>query len=236
MADAERVDKTIERNLPPLLDSFEQVTHRGFAVAFFILQLDLLIARLEGKNVRWLLDPFSLEEQLDLLLAQPLDIKGATRAEQFQMLDLLERTGELAGTAGPRALLAGRGFLAHDVGVEITRAFLWKMIRLGVLRTLIYDHIDNLWNNIAGALNDDGIADANIAAFPKRLPVSANAFDVVLVVQRNVLDDHATNANWLELTDWRERTGTANLQLDVLEHGHRSFSREFMRDRPARRA
>ena len=34
------------------------------------------------------------------------------------MLDLLEWTGKLAGAAGAGALLAGRGFFAHHVGVQ----------------------------------------------------------------------------------------------------------------------
>jgi hypothetical protein len=76
MADAEGVDEAIERNLAPLFDCFKQVSYRGFAVAFFVLQLDLLVARLERKNVGRFLDPFLPEEQLDLLFTQTFDIEG----------------------------------------------------------------------------------------------------------------------------------------------------------------
>ena len=107
-------------------DRREQIAHRGFAEAFLLFQFDLLVVRRQREDVGRLLDPFLLEEQFDLLLAQALDVEGAARDEQLQVLDLLIRAGELAGAAGARALLAGGGFLAHHVGVQIARAFFGK--------------------------------------------------------------------------------------------------------------
>ena len=67
----------------------------------------LLVALLQREDVGRLLDqPFS-KKQLDLFLAQPLDIEGAARHEMPQVLGPLERAGELAGAAGDDALLAG---------------------------------------------------------------------------------------------------------------------------------
>ena len=88
------------------------------------------IARFEREDVARLLDPALLEEQLDLLLAQPLDVEGAARDEMLQVLDLLIRAGELAGAACDHPLTAGRGGLAHHRGVQRTRAMTGKLVRL----------------------------------------------------------------------------------------------------------
>ena len=72
------------------------------------------------------------------------------------MLDLLERTGELASAAGTRAFFAGRGLLTHDIGVQRTRAFFRKMEFLCVLRPLVDHDVDHLRNHVAGALDQIG--------------------------------------------------------------------------------
>ena len=152
------------------------------------------------------------------------------------MLDLLVRTGELAGAAGAGALLAGRGFLAHHVGVQRARTFLRKMKYLRVPRPLVEHDVDHLRDHVAGALDDDGIADPDIAALAQLLAVAADALDVVLIVQRDVLHDDAADADRLKLADRREGAGAPDLDLDIPEHGHGALGRELVRDRPARRA
>src|ERR1019366_8247710 len=131
MANAERKNETLERYVAALFDRREQIAHRSRAKAFLVFKLDLLIARRQRKDIGRLLDPFVLEEQFDLFLAQAFDVEGAARDEQLEMLDLLIRAGELAAAVGARTLLAGRGFLAHHVGVQMARAFLREMVRLG---------------------------------------------------------------------------------------------------------
>ncbi len=84
MADAERIDEALERNLAPLADRAEQVAHRGFAVALDLLQLELRVARLQREDVGRLLDPAFLEEIIDLLLRQALDVERAARDESFR--------------------------------------------------------------------------------------------------------------------------------------------------------
>ena len=59
----------------------------------------------------------SLVEQLDLLLAQALDVEGAARDEMLEMLDGLVRADRDRRCSGATRLLAGRGHLAHHVGV-----------------------------------------------------------------------------------------------------------------------
>src|SRR5207248_6686632 len=236
MAHAEREDEALERNFTPPPDRLEQVAHRGLAVAFDFLELDLVVARFQREDIGGLLHPFLLEEEFDLLFAEAVDVEGATRGEQLQVLDLLVGTGELAGAAGARPLFPGRGLLAHHIGVQRARALLRELKRLRILRPLVEDDIDHLRNYVAGALHDDGVADPDVATVAQLLAVAADALDVVLVVQRHVLHDDAADTGRLELADRRKRAGAPDLDLDVAEHGHGALGREFMRDRPARRA
>src|SRR6185437_15994422 len=144
MADSESINKPIKRNLASLFDCVEQISDRRFAIAFLFLKLDLPVALGKRENVGGLLDPLFLKEKLDLLFTKSIDIEGAARAEQLEMLDLLVGTREFARAAGTGALLSGRRLLAYDVGVQIARAFFRKMIRLGVLRTFVHHDIDDL--------------------------------------------------------------------------------------------
>src|SRR6185312_10062759 len=236
LAHAEREDEALERDPAPSLDGGEQIAHRGFAITLVALELDAAVARRQREDVGRLLHPGLLEEELDLLLAEPVDVEGAARGEQFQVLDLLERTGELAGAARAGALLAGCGLLAHHVGMQRTRALLRKMEDLRILRPLVDDDVNHLRNDVAGALDDDGIANPDVAPLAELLAVAADPPDVVFVVQRHVLHDDAADPDRLELADRRERAGAPDLDLDVLQHGHGALGRKFVRDRPARRA
>src|SRR5437899_1345326 len=152
------------------------------------------------------------------------------------MLDLLVRAGELAGAAGASALLAGCGLLAHHLAVKRTRTSLRKLIGPRIPRPLVEHHVHHLRNHVAGALDDDGVADPDIAALAQLLAMAADAPDVILIVQRDVLHDDAADADRLELADRCERAGTSDLDLDILEHGHGALGRKLVGDRPARRA
>src|SRR5581483_2719069 len=234
MPDAERVDEAVERDLTAIADRCEQIAHRGLAEAFFVLELDLLVARFQGENLRGLLHPALLEEELDLLLAEPVDVEGAARDEELQVLDLLERAGEFAGAAGTSAFLAGRRSFAHDVGVQVARAFLRELIGLGRLRALVDDDIHHLRDDVARALDDDRVADTDIAALADLLAVAANTFDVILVVQGRVLHDHPAHSHGLELRRRRERSRAPDSDRDAFHDCGGTLSREFVRDRPAR--
>ena len=107
---------------------------------------------------------------------------------------------------------------------------------MALLRPLVDDNVDHLRNDVAGTLDDDGVADPDVAALAQLLAVAADSLDVILIVQRHVLHDDAADPDRLELADRRERAGAADLDLDVLQHGHGALGRKFVRDRPARRA
>src|SRR6202790_1797828 len=236
LPDPERKDKTLERNLAPPPDRLEQVAHRGLAVAFDLLQLEFYVARFQREDVGRLLHPAVFEKEFDLLFAETIDVEGAARGEQFQVLDLLVGAGEFAAAAGARALLPGRGLLAHHPAAQRTRTFLRELIGPGVLGALVEHHIHHLRDDIAGALDDDGIADPYIAALAQLLAVAADAPDVILVMQRDVLHDDAADADRLELADRGEGAGASDLDLDIPQHGHGALGRELVRDRPARGA
>src|SRR3954470_4154061 len=99
MAHAERVDKALQRDLPTALDRAEQIAHRGRAVTLDVLEFEFCVALFQRENVGRLLHETFVEEVLELLLAKAVDVEGAPRHEQFQMLDLLVGAGELAGAA-----------------------------------------------------------------------------------------------------------------------------------------
>src|SRR6185369_1432967 len=118
------------------------------------------------------------------------------------MLDLLVGTGELAGAAGARALLASSGLLAHHLGMQRARASRRKVILLLPTRLIRY-YVNNLRNHVAGALDDHGVADPDIAALAQLLAMAADSPDVILIVQRDVLHDDAADADRFELADRR---------------------------------
>ncbi len=232
VADAERIDQPVERNLAPRVDGVEQVAHRDFAIAFAVGELlrGARVARLEREDVGRLHDQPVIEERLHLLLAEPLDVEGGARHEVAQPLDLLRRADQPAGAAAHRLPL-----LAHRMAAA-GRALGGELIGLRRLRPLVEHDIDDLRDHVAGALHDHGVADADVAAAADRLAVVADALDVVLVVQRGVLHHHAADRHRLELGDRRQRAGAPDLDLDVAQHGGRLLGREFVRDRPARAA
>src|ERR1700730_11745995 len=233
MADAERVDETVEHDLTMVADCGEQIAHRDFAEAFLVFEFDFLVAIFECENIGRLLHPFLFEKQLDLLFAEAIDVEGAARGKELQMFDFLKWTRKLAAATGARTFLAGRGRLAHDIGMQWAWAFCREAIFLLSTR-LVYDYVHNLRNDVAGALNNDGVADADVAALAQLLAVPADALDVILVVQCRVLHDHTADRDRLELRGRRERAGTADCDQNSLDARDRLLRWKLVRDRPAR--
>src|SRR4029453_8811160 len=151
------------------------------------------------------------------------------------MLNLLIRAGPVAGAASAGTLLGGRGFLTRHFRFKRARAPNRKLVLLFSAR-LVGDDIDNLPDHGPCPLHHDRIADAEIAAAAQLLAPTTDALDVILVVQRDVLHDHAADADRLQLAHRRERAGAANLNLNSFENGDRALCRKLMRDAPARHA
>src|SRR5215510_5054973 len=115
------------------------------------------------------------------------------------MFDLLVGTGELAAAARAGAFVAGCGCLANYVGSQRTWAFSWKVVWSNILWTFTKHNIYNLRDDIAGTLDNNSVPDADVTAFAQRLSLAADALNVVLVVQRNILHDHTTDTDRLKL-------------------------------------
>src|SRR5262249_44596923 len=127
VADAERIDEALQPDLAPRLDRTKQVADRGLTKALVFFQFDGSVFCLQREDLRRLPHPALFVEKFDLLLAQAVDVEGAARHEMLQMLDPLERTGEVAGATRHRAGLAGSGRIAHDVRVQIAWTGLGEM-------------------------------------------------------------------------------------------------------------
>ncbi len=99
------------------------------------------------------------------------------------------------------------------------------MVGLRVRRPALGHDPDDLRDDVAGALDDDGVADADILAR-----------DLVLVVQGGALHDDAADGDRLERRDRGQRALPADRDQDVAQHRLRLLGRKFVRERPARRA
>ena len=159
----------------------------------------------EREDVGRLLDPALLEEQLDLLLAQPLDVEGAARDEMPQVLDLLN--GQANSPVQRRARPPRRPAIASRTTsvLQRTRAFLREMIGLGVLRPLLEHDVEHLRDDVAGALDR---SPCRRCARPSR-SISSSLCSVAFCTTTPPTRDR------LELGDRRERAGAADLDLDV---------------------
>ena len=199
-------------------------------------RLDRLAVLLEPEDVdRHLEQPLG-EEQLDLLVAEPLDVQRAARHEMLELLDRLRRADQLAGAAPPRIRLAGLLVdLAHRRRAA-DRADLGKHVGLRILRPLLEDHLDDLRDHVARPLDHDRVADHDLGAVADRRAEAVEALDVVLVVERDVDHRHAAHRHRIEPPDRRQRAGAADLDVDLPQHRRRLLGRELVRDRPARLA
>ncbi len=244
MADAERVDEAVERYRAPLVDRVEQLPDADPAepVDVFELQqfrcfLTLLQREYVGRCADLQSRIFRLEEEVDLLCAQPFDVIGTARDEMLQVFGCLRTADEAAGAAGDRIELAGLLVLLAHRMTAADRAFLRKLIGLGIRRPLFHDHVENLRDDVAGTLHDDRVADADVViVFADPLAGIADALDIILVMQRRVGNDHAADGDRGQSRHRCQRAGAADLDVDILDRRERLLGGEFVGRRPARRA
>jgi len=153
-----------------------------------------------------------------VFFAEPFDVEAVARDEMPEPLDGLCRTDQPTGAA-PRHLAR----LAHREAAA-DRTVVGKQVRLRILRPAVEHDRDDLGDHVAGALDHDGVADADILAR-----------DLVLVVQGGTLHDHTPDGDRLEHRHRGQRALAANLDPDVVQHGLRLLCGKFLGDRPARR-
>src|SRR5687767_13220278 len=106
--------------------------------------------------------------------------------------DRLRRTDQATGAA-PHCFAV----LAHRMATA-SRASVRKDIRFRVRWPLLRQDVEDLRNDVAGALDHHRVADPDVAPFADRLAAVADALDVILVVKRRIDDDDTTNRDRLQ--------------------------------------
>ena len=143
-----------------------------------------------------------------------------------QVLEPLERTGELAGAAAHHRLGARRRGLPAPAAVCSGHGqWVGKAKGSASVGPLVQHHADDLRDHVAGALQDHGVADPDVLAG-----------DLVGVVQGGVAHHHAADGHRLQPRHRGHRAGAADLDVDGLQDGARLLGRELAGDGPARRA
>ena len=226
MADAERKEEAVERRVPPRFDRGEKIAHRSLAETFPFAQVGCGFARRAcsvkmSAGVR--ISP-SLKNSSISLSPRPSMSKALREQKCFSPSTACAGQIELpvqrrTTSASPFSSISRKRRRAAD------RADLRKHIGLGAARPLVEHDLQNLRDDVAGALDAHGVADADVLAR-----------DLVLVVQRRIGDDDAADRHRIELRDRRQRAGAADVDFDAAQDGRRLFGRELVRDRPARRA
>ena len=224
-------------NGAPRFDGSKQVLDAQRAPPFPVLQplKATRIARFQREDILRALDGAVRIQFFDALFAEPFDIEGVARDEMLEALARLCRTDQAASAATHRIFLAGaRIHLAHSVA-SASRTNGRKDIGHRIGRSLFQHHVEHFGNHVAGALNDDRVADADVDAVANFLAVAADAADVILVVQSRVRDDDAADRDGPQSRQRIERTGPADIDLDGVEDCRRLLRGKFVRQRPARR-
>src|SRR5690606_2157773 len=157
------------------IDGTEEVLDRLLAEPLALGEgiIALRIAAREREDVGGCADQSLVMEKLDPLATESFDIEGKARDEVLQALLRLGRTDEAARAAADGlGLTAFLALVAHGM-TAADRTGLRKLEGLGVDWPSVEHHAHDLRDDVAGPLNNHGIADANVLA-----P------DFVLVVQR----------------------------------------------------
>jgi hypothetical protein len=142
----------------------------------------------------------ALIEQLHVLVAHALDIEGIARHEMAQPFLHLRGADQPAGTAAT-ASPSSRTALLPQIGQTSGKTY-----SRDVGRPLLQHDADHLGDHVAGALDDDRVADADILAA-----------DLVFVVQGRVRHDDAADRDRRQPRDRRQRAGAADLDVDRLQ-------------------
>src|SRR5690606_22110608 len=207
----------IEADDAPRVDPGDQVADAGLAIAVLGAQQgQLLLVAGEAEDVRRLLDPAARVDGDQLPFAEALDVEGAAADEMLEALDDLGVADQAAGAAALHLVPLAHGFGAAD-GADGG-----EDVRDGAVGTQGFDHADDLGDDVAGALQDDGVADAHVLAG-----------DLVLVVQGGVADHDAADGDGMQARDGGQGAGAADLDVDAVQNGRRLLRREFVGDGPA---
>ncbi len=174
MADAEAEQEARAVGPPLGLDRREEVVDRLLLPSFAAEQLGAVIAKAEDVGGR--VQPAEFDELGNALFAEALDVERAATDEMPQALEALGGADQAARAADvDLAFLGDRFGIAHRAA---RREF------VGWARLVARQILDHLRDHVAGALDSDAVADAQ-----------AQARDLVAVVEGDVGDDHAADAD-----------------------------------------
>src|SRR5579862_2173357 len=120
-----------------------------------------------------------------------------------------------------RAVVADRALVAHDRRAADRARHRHLVLPLGT-RAPLDERPDDLRDDVAGLLEDDGVADPDVLA-----P------DLVEVVERRPGDGRAGDLHRAEMRDGGQRPGPSDVRNDVLEMRLDLLRRELVGDRPA---
>ena len=162
--------------------------------------------------------PAELHEQRDLLLAEPVDVHRARRSgQQLERRPGQARFGQIVKTESSGLTVGVSQTGQRSGGVRLRRA----VGALGHVRR----RRDHLRDHVAGAQHDHLLADAQVLAR-----------EVLLVVQRRLLDGDAADVDRLEHRVGVQVSELAGVPADVEQRRDGGRRRELPGDRPARLA
>ena len=211
VADAQGVEEAAQRRVLAALQRPEEVLR---ALLSHPLQRGQRL-EVEGVEVGGALHPAGVDQLLGQLLPQPLDVHPPPAGEVPQVGLELRRAGDVgAAEDGPvlvhhRRRAADRAVLGEDVGD----------LGPGPLRV---HHLHDLGDDVAGAANEDLVADPDV------LPL-----ELQRVVQRGPGDGDPAHLHRGEEGHRGERAGAADVDLDGLHPRPRLLGGELVGDGPA---
>src|SRR5215213_2988395 len=164
--DTECKDEPLQRTLLAHLDRSTQVVDTGFSQALQLCDR-FPVQRIDVAEV---LDHSQINESVCKLFTEALDIHPAAR---YEVMDVAL---ELRWTSGVRAKSDCFAFSAVSRRAA-DRAKLWHNEFQLVSSSPLGDDLDDLRDDIAGALNDNAIADANVFAPDLVLVVESRSTD-----------------------------------------------------------
>jgi hypothetical protein len=127
---------------------------------------------------------------------------------------------EARGTVGVDAA-ARRCTLGADNVAVTDRALRWHPERMAVFA--LFEYADYFGDHVAGAFDENDVADLN-----------AQAFDLIFVVQSGSRDSNTTDADRLQDSGRRDSTGASHVHLNAIDASLLLTRGEFESDGPAR--
>ena len=193
VSNAESGEKTSKSRILAALQTVEQILRRFLGHPIQTRQLVLCQAVQIGE----VLDPFPFDQLVDELLTQSFDVHGIARTEKLQAFLKLRGTGNADAAVRRLAFFADKQPSRKPDTLRHAKMFF-------LAGALFLDHFDDIRDDVAGALDDHRVADANVLTG-----------DFIHVVQRSAFYHDAADRDGLEASDRRQSAGASDLGLNI---------------------